>query len=216
MKLKCKELTKNIYHIIFPSRRELAKTFLRFQEHFESPAFRKKIFTLNEFKKWYISHSPGGKKTEKFTYYEDWNGFNIPSKILNPFYQGKFNPLSNEEKSLLKLFENKKKKKFYIIATYKNSGKYLLQHEIAHGLFYTSLKYRREVLKALRNCDKETIKELHGYFSTRGGYHPAVWLDETHTHIMADLRFLKREEINSSKMLKVRKELNSIFNKYFN
>ena len=111
MRLKCKEIVKDIYQISFSSRKELTRTFLRFEEYFESPKFRGKIFSLNEFKKWYTANSPEGKKTKRFTYYEDWHGFNIPSEILGPFYGGRFNPLSNEEKAVLRLFKNKRKKK---------------------------------------------------------------------------------------------------------
>ncbi len=216
MKLKYKELTKNIYWGIFESKRQLAKTFLRFQEYFESPKFKGKIFNFHEFKKWYVTNSPLGKKTGKFTYYTDWDGFNIPSKILEPFYKGKFNPLSKEEKTLLGLFKDKRNKKFYIIATYKKSGKHTLQHEIAHGLFYTNSKYKKEVIKVLKKCNPKIKEEIIDKYLSKygGGYHPSVWIDETHAHIVANLGFLKRQGINSNKLLKINKDLNKIFNKY--
>lgn len=211
MKIKCERLTQNIYHLIFPSQWQLAKTFLRFQEHFESPKFRGKIFSLNEFKKWYIENSSEGKKTGKFTYYRDWNGFNIPSKILLPFYRGKFNPLSVEEQSLLRLFRNQKRKKFYIIATFKNSGIPLLKHEAAHGLFYTNSKYKKEVTKILNRIDKKVKKQITNYLSRYGGgYHPKVWADEIHAHIIENLNYLKKQRIDINKLLEINKELNKI------
>ena len=215
MRLRYEKLAKNIYHLILPSQGQLAKTFLRFQEHFESPKFQKKIFSLDEYKKWYIANSAKGKKTGKFTYYRDWGGFNIPSKILEPFYKGKFNPLSKEEKMLLRLFKNKRKKKFYIIATFKNSSRHFFKHEIAHGLFYTDLKYKKEVIKILKKCDKNIIKNINHHFFKSASYHKKVWFDETHAHIMADLNLLKRYGINSYKLLEINKELNKIFNKYY-
>ena len=95
--MKLEELIENIYHVSFPTRKEAASTFLRFQEHYESPQFRGKIFSLDEFKEWYTANSEKGKAKGKFTYYDDWGGFNIPSYILEPFYKGLFNPLSEKE-----------------------------------------------------------------------------------------------------------------------
>jgi len=216
MRLKCKEIVKDIYQISFSSRKELTRTFLRFEEYFESPKFRGKIFSLNEFKKWYTANSPEGKKTKRFTYYEDWHGFNIPSEILGPFYGGRFNPLSNEEKAVLRLFKNKRKKKLYIIATYKGASQNTIQHEIAHGLFYTNSEYKREIIKILRKCDQKIKnKIINNYLSKYGGgYHPKVWLDEMHTYIMTNLDFLKKYKISSNKLLKTNKELNNTFKKY--
>jgi hypothetical protein len=94
MNIKHKILPYNIHLLVFDNQYDLASTFLRFQEHYESPEFAGKVFTLDEYKNWYINHSPRASKDGVFTYYEDWNGFNIPSKILKPFYGGKFSPLS--------------------------------------------------------------------------------------------------------------------------
>jgi hypothetical protein len=91
-------LVDRIHLLTFDNQIDLTSTFLRFQEHYESPFFKGKYFTLDEFKEWYIKTSPNGKKSGKFTYYTDWGGFNIPSYILKPFYNGAFNPLSENEK----------------------------------------------------------------------------------------------------------------------
>ena len=143
---------KKIFLLRFKTRREQNSTFLRFQEHYESPLFRGKIFTLAEYRKWYT------KWKGKFSYYSDWSGFNIPSYVLKPFYDGKFNPLSEKEKKLLKLFE-KKKGDFYIIGVFGNLRTSALKHEVAHGLFYTNKEYRKKVLRVLRKCDLKKMKK---------------------------------------------------------
>lgn len=210
------EVTKNVFHINFSSRYELTSTFLRFQEHFESPEFMGKMFTLNEYKKWYIPNSPKGKKTGKFTYFSDWGGFNIPSIILKPFYEGEFNPLSRKEKKLLNLFKHKKGKKFYIIGTFGNLKIHTLKHEIAHGLFYTNEEYKKEVLGILKKIDKELRNKINNFLSNSGGYHHSVWLDETHAYLISDYEKLKKAGINIPSLLKFSKELNKIFKKYYN
>jgi len=211
-------LAENIFHLKFEERNQLAKTFLRFQEYFESPEFRGKIFTLEEYKQWYISHSPQGEKTGQFTYCQDWAGFNVPSHILEPFYQGKFNPLSDEEKQLLNLFKDKKNEKFYIIGTLRDVGSVVkgkLRHEIAHGLYYTNPEYKREVLKTLDEVGSKAMDKINKYFEKSGGYHPDVWLDEAHAYLIATLDILEENNIDISSLAPISKKLNILFDKYF-
>jgi len=106
MRIEHQTLTDRIHLLIFPTQRDVTLTLLRFQEHYESPKFRGKIFSLEEFKRWYVANSPNGIKTGEFTYYTDWNGFNIPSYVLQPFRDGKFNPLSEQERKFLDIFKD--------------------------------------------------------------------------------------------------------------
>ena len=63
--MKVVRVRKDIFHLKFNSQQELAETFLRFQEHYESPKYRGKVFTLGEFRKWYTDvHG-------SFSYYQD-------------------------------------------------------------------------------------------------------------------------------------------------
>jgi hypothetical protein len=164
-------VAENIYLLKFKDNIEMAKTFLRFQEHYESPKFRNKIFSLKEFKIWYAKKYGKGK----FTYYKDWGGFNIPSYILVPFFEKKFNPLSKREKCLLSAFKNMRHP-FYIIgaATYA----YAMRHEIVHGTFYTNVKYAKKVLKLLSGADISDIK----YELLKIGYCKDTLLDEINAY----------------------------------
>src|SRR5512138_554281 len=81
------KIADRIFVVRFDTLYELASTFLRFQEHYESPRFRNRIFSLEEFMDWYA------EKTGAFTYFTDWSGFNVPSSTFEAFYRGKFNPL---------------------------------------------------------------------------------------------------------------------------
>ena len=211
--MKAEEITKNIFHINFPTREELAKTFLRFQEHYESVEFKGKIFTLEEFKTWYIKNSSKGKETGEFTYYIDWSGFNIPSEVLNPFYESRFNPLSEREQVFLDLFVSKEHP-FYIIGTYGDDNVSTLKHEIAHGLFYTNPKYKAEVLKVLEEIDTQKRTEINRFLE-KMGYHPQVWQDETHAFILTGSKSKKFEEhVDISALSNIKNKLNQIFNRY--
>ncbi|MDR3583312.1 MAG: ABC transporter ATP-binding protein [Candidatus Pacebacteria bacterium] len=180
MDIQHTKLADKIHLLTFETQQDITSTFLRFQEHYESPNFRGKIFSLDEFKQWYIKTSPNGIKTGEFTYYSDWNGFNIPSYILKPFCDGRFNPLSEAEKNMLEIFKSETGV-FYIIGIHKENKKIdqLLTHETAHGLFYTNDNYRSEVKQILLKYDTTLIKyELRA----KAGYHEEVLEDEVHAY----------------------------------
>jgi len=220
--MKLEKITKKIFNIKYPTQKELSSAFLRFQGHYESPKFRGKFFTLYEFKKWYICNSIGGEKTGKFTYYQDWGGFNIPSHILSPFYSGKFDPLSKKEKRILDLFESKKNENFYIIGTFQQFFNicrkdyfFNLQHEIAHGLFYTNSDYKKEILNILDKINPEIKQELKNNLK-KIGYHSDVLIDEMQAYLMNEPEsFDDIIQNDIQKRTKKYKKLNEIFDKYF-
>jgi len=173
------EILKNIFLLEFETQLELASTFLRLQEYYESPQFKGKIFTLNEYKDWYT------KEKGKFSYYTDWGGFNIPSSIITSFTQGLFNPLSDKETNLINLFKEVPHP-FYIIGIHKeleshHKDKYL-KHETAHGLYYTNSKYREKVENILSQYD---LVDFKNWLKSTGGYHEEVLDDECHAYAIA-------------------------------
>src|SRR3989344_8767791 len=85
----------NIYLIESQSRQDLAAAFIRFQEYYESPEFKGRVFSVDDFAHWYA------RKFGAFTYSKDWYGFNIPSRVIEPFRAGQFDPLTPLEQSLL-------------------------------------------------------------------------------------------------------------------
>ncbi|UPT72879.1 MAG: ABC transporter ATP-binding protein [Elusimicrobiota bacterium] len=182
--MKASEPVANVIHLTFPSQRLLASTMLRYQETYESPKYRNKPFTLEEFKAWYKTTKPHGR----FTYYKDWDGFNIPSRILRRFDKGEFDPLDPNEKALLVLLRGGKDR-FYLIATSgRDVDKAVLRHEVAHGLWYTRPDYRRRAKALLKTVDLAPVYAM----LERLGYHRSVWLDEAHAWIGDGARAARR------------------------
>lgn len=172
---------QNLFHLKFQNQRDMTKTMLRFQEHYESPnkEFTKRGFTLEEYKEWYKK----SQKKDQFTYYTDWSGFNLPCYVLNTFYNGEFKRLSQDEQDVLNCFYpiHKAGVKFYIIATYDESD---LAHEKAHGLYYLEPEYRKAVKRIISSKKKqltEFIKELKTM-----GYSDELIDDELHAYIGQD------------------------------
>lgn len=175
-----------IVHLRFDNQRDLTETFLRFQEHYESPEFRNKIFTLGQFREWY------SKKYGGFTYYTDWNGFNIPNYVLKSFYNGLFDPLTEKEQKLLDLFKSRSDK-FYIIGTHSGEED-AIDHEMRHAIYYLDDWYAekcREII--VEHSGSETISGLISWLHDQG-YCEDVIDDEIQAYLGADSEWLRDEK----------------------
>jgi hypothetical protein len=192
-----KKLADGIYLLRFKTQYELAATFLRVQEHYESPQFSGRIFSLEKYMDWYVT------RYGAFTYYEDWAGFNVPSTALTPFKDGKFDPLLDKEKRLLRLFKNSRKR-FYVIGVYDSRD---LTHEIAHALFFTDAAYRLAVRKAMRGYDTSTLKKQ----LARAGYASHVIPDEVHAYLVAPSGKLGKA---SHALRPLRRKLRALFKRH--
>jgi len=195
----------NIYLIESRNRQDLAATFMRFQEYYESPEFKGRVFSVDDFVRWYA------RKFGSFTYSRDWYGFNIPSWVLETFRSGEFDPLTDKEKNLVNFF-GKIRSDFYIIGATQQDEEYAdtIKHEFAHGAFYTNKDYRKDVLRCLNthkpNVVKIALQEM--------GYGNNVLEDETNAYLLTEPQTFAGE-VSLNEGLKLRDVLDKIFAKYF-
>jgi len=89
------EITDKIFHVEFPNEYALGVTLCRMQEYYESPIFMGEFFSFEDFLDAY-AHKDG-----KILYFSELAGYNLPSHILHPFREGKFDPLSKSNDSLI-------------------------------------------------------------------------------------------------------------------
>lgn len=173
--LYIKKTPYNSYCVSADSNRELARSFLRFQEHYESPNddFRGKVFTIGQYRSWYE------KQYGWFSYETDWTGFNIHSYVLDPFKAGLFDPLLPEEKNLVALFVNAPSEKFYIIGA---NSKDVLDHELNHALYAYNQDYANKVNKVF-DANLEYIKYAMEYLLDKG-YCKYLLYDELQSYIL--------------------------------
>ena len=165
---------------------KLAMTFLRFQEFYENPKFKGKIFTLGQFRDWY-SRKHGG-----FTYAQDWAGFNMPSSALIPFIRGQFDPLTPDETTLLDLFKHRSDQ-FYIIGVSSGEAKEdALEHELTHAQFYLNEPYRQEVTEYITQ-HRAKFGKIFEYVAKH--YHPDVHLDEVNAYVACNYDWLVEKGI---------------------
>jgi hypothetical protein len=166
------------------------------QEFYESPKFRGKYFTLEQYMDYWSKEFGNGS----FTYPAVWNGFNIPGNVIGQWMaMFKINEglnLREREKNILKQIEKLLKKekmnlmeedikRVYVIGTNTEVDDGLtLQHELAHAMYSLYPEYRercKKILKSIPNaeyqkskgkliamgyCKKMVDDELQAYFST--------------------------------------------------
>jgi hypothetical protein len=162
-----------IFLLRFKTQYELTSTFLRVQEHYESPEFHGRVFSLEQYMDWYA------QRYGNFTYYQDWSGFNVPSTAFAPFYAGAFDPLTRKERALLRLFANLRGR-FYVIGIYEGHGN-SLTHELAHALFFTDARYRQAVQEAMLSYDTGALERQ----LAKAGYARHVIKDEVQAYLIA-------------------------------
>ena len=182
------------------SQEELGLTFMRFQEHYEStnPNFRNKIFTFGQLRHWY-SETYGANN-----YQSTWIGFNFPSKVLVPFKEGLFDPLTIEESRLLDLLRYRHDD-FYIIGAQTKST---LRHELSHALYASNPKYRKEINNFVTKHKKKLQKTIQ--YMLEKGYHKDVINDEIQAYITDN----DDTDIINNTCPFVIAGINQIFNKY--
>ena len=203
-----KQIASKIYALIGETSDEVANVMIRIQENYESPKFRNKVFTMEEFIPWYMK----SRNKDTFTYFDDWAGFNVPGHVVMRFYHGKFDPLRPEEQWLLEQLSNLNiKGKFYLLG-YAAGDMRVKKHEIAHGMFYTNKRYKEEVLLALSPFDTVNgplVQYLRDY-----GYHKDVVVDEFHAWTLTDGPFLKKLGLWTEELDKLRDLLESIYQRH--
>jgi hypothetical protein len=195
-----------IYLVTFPNQYLAASTFMRFQEHYESPVprFRKKPFGTEEFMDAYAK-----RRDDEFSYFTDWAGFNLPSWVLRPFLKGKFDPLSRKERALLGVVKGVEEPFYLIGCAAEDTG--IIAHEFVHGLFFTVPEYRTDVLaciKAMRHTKpmRRMRKRLR-----KMGYCTAVLDDEHNAYLVTGLY----KELRDKRLRKASRALKKVFKKHF-
>jgi hypothetical protein len=173
--MKVKEILKGIYQVDFETRAELLKTFLRFQEYYESPEFKGKVFTLKEYKEWYKKNQGKGR----FTYYSDWSGCNVPSSAIYAV-NFDFNNRTKREMALINALPTIGD--YYVIGTFDGGRNDVLAHETAHGLYYTNPEYRHEMFQLIGSLSEEVLERMFRKLE-RFGYHHSVFSDEIQAYM---------------------------------
>jgi hypothetical protein len=189
MNFSVRELLPHVYHLHFERGYDLAMHFVRAQEYYESPRFFRKFFTMIDFMDWYAKEHGKGA----FTYPTDWSGFNVPSTVLLEVYGPTVElPDPNRYDEFMKSLVGWASRveyghNFYFIGTssagYKGDSdeENVLDHEIAHALYFTNPKYRKAVTSCLAGMDAAARVQAKAALAAMG-YHATTIDDEVHAY----------------------------------
>jgi hypothetical protein len=156
------EIAPKIYCASIEDDYDRAMLFCRYQEFYESPYknIRNKYFTLAQFMRTYTKD----RKSRTFTYPHDWSGYNIPSKTLkkanNLFYkETEYDEIMNEIYFYCSIDSQNKNANtrcdWYLIGASAYDSQ-TMDHEIAHGLYYTNKGYKISCNGLLNSMNKRS------------------------------------------------------------
>lgn len=164
-----------IYHIQTKSLYEVASTFMRLQEFYESPSskIKGKYFTLEQYMDLYA------EEFVNFTYTSDFVGFNVPGHIVRKFFDVFEGNLLQKEQKLYELLEDiiLSGEKFYLTGCSDESDSSALHHEYAHAFYYLDSEYKRDMNELLNELNKKQRTAFNKCLS-KNKYAKAVYNDE--------------------------------------
>ena len=175
------KIQKNVYILKADSQYELAITFMRLQEFYESSFddIRGHYFTVEQ----YMDRYAG--EFGNFTYTSDWNGFNIPGEVAVRFFKEFKGELTKHEEELREILSpalgSTKKVRFYIIGVH-GDNKDVLEHELGHAMFYLSAGFNAAMTNHLATIHPFIKKRIFTKLQKMGyGYN--VLADEAQAYL---------------------------------
>lgn len=212
---------RKIYAVKVEEQYQRAMLFLRYQEYYESPykQFQGKNFDIFEFMDYYRKDRGVGC----FTYPRDWSGYNIPSDSFNKCIKGIFDVKVTATPYDAHMFDIKwaitedlknyrypepEKEKFYLIGVDKVEGD-IMDHEIAHAMFYLDSDYKKEMTALVKNL---AMRKYNGMCNIllKLGYRKEVLIDEIQAFMSTGLW----DTMEDLKLTKEVIEFEEVFKKY--
>jgi len=216
-----KEIYPRVFLVTMDNSYDLAMTFCRAQEFYESPykEIRGKNFNMVEFQRLYTMR----RGESCFAYPEDWCGFNVPSNaIWNLYYSNKIEDLNQYDTIFHKIIDkitcdtNKNEYRYYLIGAGTGDER-TKNHEIAHAFYYLHPSYK----KAANKITSQLPEKLYNKFKKHLlgiGYSDKSIKDEIQAYLSSDPENLT--EINGTSerenkiINKISEQLKNLNNEY--
>jgi hypothetical protein len=188
---KLKEIYKGIFWVNIKDQYDLAMTFCRLQEYYESPLkkIRGKTFTMTEFQKIYAQKFGDGI----FTYPNDWVGFNIPGNAVDDFMSVTFDDWGNEYDCVIRdihweitdEYESYNETNPYYLIGAAAKNKDTIKHEICHALYYLDKQYKAHVNLVISKLNRHVFEQFRSHLLNIG-YSKQVVIDEINAYMCVD------------------------------
>ncbi len=180
-------IANKIYAVVIKDVKIRCYLFLRYQEYYEgaSNSIRGSKFSIDNYINWYMDTY---KNKDMFTYAYDWAGFNIPSNKIEECLESIYD--RNEYDRIMSQIFNSCKydsdlEDFYLLGVDSLDGG-LLEHEMAHGMYFTDPSYKLEMDKLTESLPKE-IREIMNSKISEMGYGENVISDEVQAYMSTGL-----------------------------
>ena len=189
IKYKLEKITDRIYHCIINDSYDLAMTFCRVQEFYESPfkEIRGKSFELLQLMSLYSKKNGLGY----FGYPADWAGFNIPGSIIQKCYiEGDIIDLNCYDDNIMDIHDtimdelDERDPRYYLIGS-EGDNVTTKRHEIAHALYHLNNEYKRKVDKVVKRITPKIHKQIEEYL-LEIGYTKKVVVDEINAYFATE------------------------------
>jgi hypothetical protein len=190
--------------------------FLRYQEYYESPKFRGKLFKIIDYIEWYSKHVGGNT----FSYPDDYDGFNLPGwvlkKVVGALFTEKYDEVNKYDLTMIEIMDQISAmgcyEDFNLIGVSKETGgRSTINHEIAHGLYSTDALYKAIVNKMIRELPNK-IRQCIFNALQNAQYHRSVWVDEANAFLATG--FHPTWKINGAH--KYRLQFSRVFDTFYN
>lgn len=183
--IKLFEVYPKIFAVVIKDDKLRARVFMRYQEFYESDSdtFRGKGFKWREFVDYYKKKT----KNEILTYHEDWTGYNLPCDSIESCI-AVIPDINFFDLIMFSIVDTIKSKvgndKFYLIGIDQADGedKSLIEHELAHGLWFSSPQYKAAQLINIDELPDYVDEPLRNKISGMG-YGPNVIDDEIQAYL---------------------------------
>ena len=154
-----KEIKPFIFAVVVENQYDRAMLFCRYQEYYESPfpEIRGNVFTIEEYMKIYTHNN----NKKYFSYPDDWAGYNIPSATLieaSKRFKDTSGPYDNIMSRIIEYCESESMKRnnnephlWYLMGVDDLLNSRIMNHEIAHGLYYTNNEYKSNMDNLIEN-----------------------------------------------------------------
>ena len=176
--MKAKIINGNIIWFSSDIKYEVTSTFFRMAEFYESPFknIRDTYFSMDMYMDTYAKAND-----YKFTYFDDWDGFNFPGESLLKFKETFMGDMRGKEADIIYTIGKNidTSKKFYVIAT---TGDGALKHEYAHALYYVNPEYKLACDNIYSTMSTNALTKIHKYL-TEKGYTEFTFKDETQAYL---------------------------------
>jgi hypothetical protein len=195
--MQLNKLDDNLLHFAFKKQKDLALTFFRIQEFYESanPALIKKPFDVFTF----LNESMDSDGN--LDYFSQWSGFNFPGYVyLEWKHDAKLTGMfTSAEKELDRVITSNFdiSKPFYIIGTLKDDSA-VFRHEVAHALYYLNSGYKLDMdflVNKLKNDQPKFYKKMSKVLLKKG-YNESVLVDELQAYLSTESKKYLHEEFD--------------------